>query len=842
MGDKKTKTVLGSSEVDITKVCRDIRGVEDIVLWAVENDWMENRFQQFDTRIFPFTDQADVSEWDSHLLDRYTPLYCNTVETCTDCPLGPCNLSSGKGICGLEFEGYQARLSLRKACRGCSTQMVHSRELLDYAIKVFGREKEVSWGAHHDASDLSHIGLFTCIPMGGQNLADLDRALAYAEAQLVKLSSASFTGTDAIEMEGMVFHAGSMLMIGKDVIELIKMSLFGLTNASDHEVSEMIDWPEVNVVGGLGNVEPGKPVITFMGDTFLLAYLVANQLKEKGLTEKVEVCGIGPAGDDLARFYERVRPLAPMTKARKILRYGISDVLVGGSSCMNLDILEDTKRVGTRVIWVSRDKNIGLPDRTDSFVDDIVKDLVAGAPGAWIRLPEKAAEVALKVLQQVKRKGDYRLSEEKAKAEAKKCREDCDLCFSNCPNSLLLSKAVQQVAKEGIKALAEVEKGCFGCGACVKICPENIPLLDLIVASMEKRAPGDKFKLRPGRGPLPRVETSSWAFSSMWGNTPGICHLLGCGDAKHEEDLGWIAYELTARNFITFVAGCAAGEVARHFNEKTKKYIFDEFGAEANLRNLINTGDCAACVHILDQAMKWPRTGAGASHYGNFAETADIYGNLVSPPLLVWGALPDRMYPIVAAWARGGCPVVVGPESAFDWHRFLPGNKWDWKRWWYYDSWTRKKRPVEPAPKHMIIPVETREEAVTAVTIMCQRPVAIRDFRLIGLETYVEFSLAAFGEWPDDWPLFVRSSWELPVRYKAKMLRELADKHGWEVERLNLKRAKHPDGRLVDMETMQNEFSCMGGVYPTRVPRMFPDPEIRNYKTSYEMGVKEKKS
>src|SRR3990170_4708960 len=305
MGDKKTKTVLGSSEVDITKVCRDIRGVEDIVLWAVENDWMENRFQQFDTRIFPFTDQADVSEWDSHLLDRYTPLYCNTVETCTDCPLGPCNLSSGKGVCGLEFEGYQARLSLRKACRGCSTQMVHSRELLDYAIKVFG----------------------------GQNLADLDRALAYAEAQLVKLSSASFTGTDAIELEGMVFHAGSMLMIGKDVIELIKMSLFGLTNASDHEVSEMIDWPEVNVVGGLGNVEPGKPVITFMGDTFLLAYLVANQLKEKGLTEKVEVCGIGPAGDDLARFYERVRPLAPMTKARKILRYGISDVLVGGSSC-----------------------------------------------------------------------------------------------------------------------------------------------------------------------------------------------------------------------------------------------------------------------------------------------------------------------------------------------------------------------------------------------------------------------------------------------------------------------------------------------------------------------------
>jgi CO dehydrogenase/acetyl-CoA synthase alpha subunit len=341
---------------------------------------------------------------------------------------------------------------------------------------------------------------------------------------------------------------------------------------------------------------------------------------------------------------------------------------------------------------------------------------------------------------------------------------------------------------------------------------------------------------------MPRVETAVSAFSSAWGNTPGVVHLLGCGDAKYEEDLGWIAWELTDRNFITFVAGCAAIEVARHFNEKTQKYIFEEFGAENNLRNIINTGDCAACVHILDQAMKWPRTEAGTSHYGNYAETADIYGNILSAPLLVWGALPDRMYAIVAAWARGGCPVVVGPESAFDWNRFLVGNKWDWKRWWYYDGWARKKRPVEPAPKHMIFPVETREEAVTAVTIMNQRPASIRDFRLIGLETYIEFSQEAFGEWPDDWHLYARSAWELPLRHKTKMLRELAEKQGWEVERLNIKRAKLPDGRLVDMETFQNEFGCMGGVYPTRLPRLFPDTELRNYKTSYEIGVGDKKS
>ncbi|MFQ5925212.1 MAG: hypothetical protein ACE5IE_04380, partial [Dehalococcoidia bacterium] len=525
MQEEKFIVQVGPTAVDVRTLVRDIRGVEDIVIEAVRDDWSNHRLKIFNQRIYPFAEAADIAEWDHFLLGRYPPLYTMPEGCCNDCVQGPCPLEGAKGKCGLETEAYQAKLSLRTACKGCLSQMIDTRDLLNYALKVFGKDKPVGFGKSTGKADLSSIGLLT-----GQflkTLGDLDRAQSYGEDQLNKLILASYIGSGTVtEFEEMVLHAGSLLFLTENVAEFIKASCFPFTNAGDLTQMELTSYPPPTYSAGLGSVESGKPVLAFVGDSFLPAWVALNLLQEKGLTEQIELVGIGPAGDDAIRFSDRFRNVGPIMQAKKIIRGGLADVIVASTACINLDILSEAKRVESRVIWVGREQGLGLLDRTDDPADQIASDLIGGAAGAWIRDQEKAAEVAVKAVQGVRRRGDYVLSEERVRAEAAKCRDDCDLCWTVCPNSLLLNKAVKRIKVEGPPALSgpvmsEVEKGCFFCGKCEEACPANIALLDLLVAAQQKRAPQDNFVMRAGRGVLSIQEAVTMAFS-LAGNLVGF--------------------------------------------------------------------------------------------------------------------------------------------------------------------------------------------------------------------------------------------------------------------------------------------------------------------------------
>ena len=173
----------------------------------------------------------------------------------------------------------------------------------------------------------------------------------------------------------------------------------------------------------------------------------------------------------------------------------------------------------------------------------------------------------------------------------------------------------------------------------------------------------------------------------------------------------------------------------------------------------------------------------------------------------------------MAAWVRAGIPVVVGPDSGFGWKRAMLGNKWRWEDWWAYSVFDARKMYVDPSPSAMVLPVETREEAVTYAMVLAMRAADIRDNRQIRLETYIEFFQKHFGDFPDDWHLYVRSDWELPLRYKSRLLRMLREDHGWDIDRLKVKRARHPDGRLMDIGQYGKEYGAMA--FPTtKLPRL----------------------
>jgi CO dehydrogenase/acetyl-CoA synthase alpha subunit len=193
----------------------------------------------------------------------------------------------------------------------------------------------------------------------------------------------------------------------------------------------------------------------------------------------------------------------------------------------------------------------------------------------------------------------------------------------------------------------------------------------------------------------------------------------------------------------------------------------------------------------------------------------------MAPVLIVWGALPERMQAIVAAWARAGSVVIIGPDSGFGWKRYLLGNKWQWEKWWAYDTFERGKKYItEPSPKHLIIPVETKEEVAAIVHSLIRKPVECREARLQGIYNYLELYDVEFGELPDDWPLITRSDWELPPTRKLPLLKVLKEKWGWDIQRMTIKKARHVDGRMLDPVEYTKEYGGATSKQVTKLPRL----------------------
>jgi len=817
--DKRIAHV-GSLEVDIREVVRDPRGHEDEIAEIMENDFVEGRHSNFGGWITLLPDAADIAELDYALLDKYPPLYTQPQGVCTDCGLGPCNLKEGQGKCGLQMESFQGRLSLRKACRGCMTQVVASRQLLNYALKRWAEDTPVSMGEILSISDHAPaISVLSGIYV--KNIKDLNKALSYAEEQLAKLFQASYSGTGtATEFESMVLHAGSVLLLAMGVAEMLKISCYGFISAANQGLEGIEQFPPATVAGGWASIESGKPVMAFVGDDFLPAWCAIDHIKQNGLTEQVEICGMGAAGDDIVRFYDRCRIVAPMVRAPKAIRNGLFDVVVVSPGCVPLDLLAEAAGVETKAIWVGHNGVDNLTDSTDEPVDKIVDALVSGEKAVWIRDVEKAGEVAVKVAQKVKRSGNHVISDDEAIKQAKGHKQDCDICSSVCPVGLPVSKAVRQLGQGDWTGFFEVEKGCNFCGRCDEACPSNVQLRDIIVAAERKQASTDRFVMRPGRGPISITELLQSAFAVGWGSIPAMVTIFGCGDARREEN-AWIADELLSGGCMVFVAGCAGAEVARSFNETKGKYLFQQYPATCAARNVVNCGSCSAICQAVPMYLML-RPSGGIPLFGSIPPLGDSINHGGAQSLILWGALPDRMYAAAAAWARLGSTVIVGPASSLRWNRYLVGNRYDRSKWWVHHGETGKIREVEPVPEHLIMPVETKEEALTMLARSVLTVKDYRESRATHLEVLIDYWGRFYDELPEDWHLLVRSDFELPPRYRRHMVNLLGAEHGWETEGMKIIKAKHRDGRLMTMSEFAANYGMEQGIYNTWIRSHLP--------------------
>ncbi|MBP1747550.1 MAG: dehydrogenase/acetyl-CoA synthase complex, epsilon subunit [Deltaproteobacteria bacterium] len=802
--DTRKHTVrLGKTVLDIDAIVPDSRGITDMIEEIILNDWGEGRATQFDLKLFPFASWADLNEWDEALLTRHSPRYST--------PVLPEDGKNGAS------DERRARESLIKTIKECMTVYSTTRELMNFAMKALGPEKVIKYGKAPTFAD-AHPILAALTGIYVKNLRDLEKVLVYGESQVIEIAAATRApGETAARFEQMNFHAGSLIFLAMEIAELLKIACFGLITAADQDPKALADWPAATNESGAGNVNASLPILTFMGDAFLPPFLAVQEIISRGLVGKIEVCGIGPAGDDILRFYPKGRVLETMVRAYRVLGSGMTDVLVIGDVCMKSDIMKTVAGTGTRVIATSRKNSLGLPDRTRDLTDNVVKDLVAGTMGVLVLDPEKAAEIAVEVAVKLKREKTAPFVD--VANLASKC-VSCDMCTARCPNSIVLSGAMAKAAKGDMAELKGLEERCVYCGRCEEACRPGIPIRQVFSAVGRDALSNEKFIMRPGRGPVLETEVRAQAFSLVFGNIPGMAALISCGDTTSRQELGEMAREMVSRNCILFTAGCGAQDIAKNFSEKEKEFIFEEFGSAALARSLVNCGGCTSNVQILDEFFKVARLGGAVSSYANYVEMADYTYNRLNYVVVMWGVMPDRAYAMATGYARGGIPVVVGPTSGFEFDRYLLGSKHDKERWWMWDGLDGRKRDVEPAPRHLIFPAETKEEALTMAMNLLTRPLDLRDGRATHIETYIDMFQKFYKKFPDDWQSFVRSEHELPVMKRMKLLKVLREQQGWETDGPRITKARGTDGKLVDIEEYNKVYGIEQGRYATRIQRL----------------------
>ncbi len=821
MGDEQKKVMakVGSTEVDVSTTVRDVRGIEDLVKDSIETAWAENLLNQIKIWLTPYPHATDIAEWDRMLLQKYPPLYTVTRKECLDCFQGPCNLEKGKGACGLDLETFQAKLSLQSACKGLAMHLSTCKELLEHCLKEFGEDKEVKWGKTLVYGMMNVSILITKSPT---TLGEVREALSYAEGQLPELLAAGGSGGEGkvVDLEAKAFHAGSIILFVMDLTEWLKFSQFDFTWAPDKELMEIPNYPEPISDSGLGSVDTSKPVVVFIGNDFLPAWMSIQYMKENGLEDKIEVAGIGSVGHDMIRFHEQARLLISATRANKALRLGLGDVVMIGDSCCRVDAIEEAGKTDAKVIATSFNNSYGLDDRAPDPVDEILSDLEKGARAVMISDPKKAGEVAVRLAQKMKgkRKDSYLLTADEIKEYAAKCT-DCDACYRACPANLVSCETLK-AAKEGdLTKLADICDQSSYCGKCEDACPEDIPLMSMFLAANPQAIEEDNFKMRAGRGAITSNEVRDIAITMF--SMPSAVSIIGCGNYPGAgNQVAELAKELVECNYSVVVSGCIAQDVARFKYPKTGKNLYETYPALYNPRCLSNCGGCSA--QALGATAPFYKLGYIAfrnPYKSTFAQEADFIFRFAAT-IVMWGPATDLAYSVAAGHARAGIPVIVGPNG-WKFKRYMLGNKYNRDNWWMIHGNTGEKKEVEPIPEHLIMPVETIEEVLAIVPKLSFTTQEMDTARQNKFDLWLNTCKKKFGEWPDDWQNYVKKEIEMPMTKKAKMLKLLEADHGWEIDkkRGRIVKAKHRDGRMLEPGDYVDQYGFKAGQYITCLQR-----------------------
>ncbi|MDP3105846.1 MAG: CO dehydrogenase/acetyl-CoA synthase complex subunit alpha [Candidatus Methanoperedens sp.] len=714
--------------------------------------------------------------WDHRLLARYSPVYTPTSDTCEYCTYGKCDLTGNKeGACGIDLATQQSREALKTAVMGAACHSAHGRHLLDYFIKKYGREHPIDVGQSNLKAPLTS----TITGIEPKTIGDFLRPIEYVEEQLVQLMAVLNTGQEGsnIDFESKSLHAGMLDHLGMEICDIVQMSCM------NYPKSEM-NTPIVEI--GMGILDEKKPVVICIGHNAAAPAYILDYMEKKDLFDKIEIAGICCTAHDITRYNRNAKIIGSMSKQLKYIRSGIPDVLVVDEQCVRADILKEASKLKMPVIATNEKITLGLPDMTMEDVDVIVEKLSGGEyPGAFILDYDKVGEVVPRLALAVSPERRAKLmtalpSEEELQSLVKKCT-DCGVCTRDCPISLPIAEAMKAGALLDFSKFEALHDKCIGCGRCDFSCPVDIPILNTIEKAAQKVIRKEKGKIRIGRGQIADAEIRTEGVNLVLGTTPGVLAFVGCGNYPNgTKEIYDITVEMLKRNYIVLASGCAAMDIAMYKDDEGKT-LFERFPGRFARGNLINTGPCVSNAHIAGTTIKVAAIFAGKKTSGNYEEIADYILTRVGAVGLAWGAYSQKAFAIGTGCNRLGIPVVIGPHGS-KYRRVYLGRNYRKKDWKVFDARDGSVVDIEPAPEHLMITCQTKEEVLPMLAKLCIRPSDNNFGRAIKLSNYIELSEKYLGKMPDDWQVYVRSEGDLPIAMREKLLKQLEEVHGWKID------------------------------------------------------------
>ncbi|MGQ9468792.1 MAG: CO dehydrogenase/acetyl-CoA synthase complex subunit alpha [Nitrososphaerales archaeon] len=742
-----------------------IKGLELRIGKIVEEEWDEIMGPT------PYPSITDLRAWDLRLLQRYEPFYSPFCDMCCLCTFGKCDLTKGKkGSCGIDIRTQQGKIVLIACLMGAACHTTHARHIVDYLIEKKGRDHPINLG-EEVALEAPLIRLVAGIKP--KNLGDLEEVLDYIERQITQLLSATATGQERsyIDFESKALHAGMIDNVAMEVSDIAQISALRFPKGDP-------DAPLVDL--GMGVIDKSKPVILCVGHNVAPGSEIINYLEQSGIYGSVEVAGICCTAHDLARYSTGTKIVGPLSRQLMFVRSGVADVIVLDHECIRADIVDEAKKVGTRVITTIDQVCAGLPDMTKSPTEFIVKELVSGnTPATLIRDPAKAGEVAVKVALGIApiRRASIILNEQEILDTALRCK-NCGRCRRNCPIDLSIDVAIYAARGKNLDPLTQIYEQCLRCGRCESECPEQIPIVSVMrVAAMEKIR-NEKYKLRSGRGPIRDTEIRNVGRSIVFGEIPGVIAFVGCSNYPNgDKELVEMADEFAKRRYIVVASGCAAMDIARYKDEDGQT-LYEKYPGDFDAGCIANTGSCVSNAHIIGAAVKIASIFANRRLRGNFEEIADYILNRVGAVAIAWGAQHQKAAAIATGANRLGIPVILGPQGV-KYRRAYLGRADEKKNWMVYNARTGEKVYGAPAPEHLLYVVETKEEAIVTAARLVMRPNDTNKGRMIKLSHYIDLHKKLYGAMPEDLHLFVRNESDLSIAMRDQLLKVLKEK-GWE--------------------------------------------------------------
>ena len=721
----------------------------------------------------PYPSITDLREWDFKLLQQYKPFYLPFCDVCCLCTLGKCDLTGDKrGACGLDMAAQQSRIVLLACCIGAATHIAHARHLIEHLMEKHGRNSPL---------DVGGLGVQVEAPMTRlvcgvrpKTLKDLEDVLDYCEEQVTQLLSATHTGQEGsnLDFESKAFHAGMVDLLGLEIADLAQISVLGFPKAD----------PEAPLVDlGFGVADVTKPTILVIGHNVPSSTGIIDYLNERGLQDKVEVVGICCTAHDIARYSSKAKVIGPMSWQLRYIRSGLADLIVVDEQCIRADTLIEAQKINAPVIASSSMNCLGLENRTKSPSKEIISDLVENkVPGVLMLDTEKLGEVAVETVIAVapkRQKANNIPQIQDVVAAAQECTV-CNECIRACPNTQPIPEAMKAAAKGDLNPLAAILDECVGCARCDSACPNDFPLHSFMIKAGEEQLWDEKFKMRVGRGAISDVEIRNVGGPIVLGEIPGVVALVGCANYPHSgREVAEIAEEFVKRRFIVVTSGCAAMSIGMVKDDEGNT-LYEKYPGTFDAGGIVNVGSCVANSHIAGAAIKIASIFAKRNLRANYEEIADYIHNRVGAVGLAWGAMSQKAASIAAGFWRLGIPVIVGPHGS-KYRRMLLGRKDKEEDWYVYDARSGEKVYIGPAPEHLFIAVETKEEAMVTMAKLCIRPNDTTRGRSIKLAHYIDLHKRLYGVMPDDVHLYIRNTMDIPITMKDELLKIL-DETGWE--------------------------------------------------------------